>query len=150
MKIINGFFKIEKYRYSIWAEDLAVPRSTPYHTGVYELDPFFENVSQPILHLVMTKNVSKEFLKEIEEFTKSHYPHNNIDWVVTQKMVDYVMEYKKLCSESFSQIEEGRDGHYIRPLHPVRRIKIAKIKENVLSYLNDKYQPGMYALPSVP
>ena len=150
MEIINSFFKIKRFNYSIWAENISLPINTPFYTGVNELEPFFENVSLPIQHLVMTKSVSKEFLKEIEEFTKIKYPDTLIDWESTQKMVNYVLEYKKLCSEKITLITQGKEGRSITVTNPVRIAKIYQIEKDVLKYLNDKYKPGMYSLPSVP
>lgn len=152
MEIINGFFKIKKgrYKYSQPEENISEPMNTSFHTGVDELEPFFENVSIPVQHFVMTKSVSRDFLAEIANFTKDKFPNNEIDWDSTQKMVDYVLEFKKLCSEKVSQIEEGKNGPYINIMHPNRVAKIDKIKRAVLKQLNDKYNPGMYCLPTVP
>ena len=156
MEIINGILKLNigrengptAYRLSI--DTLGESVNTSFRTGVPELEPFFENVSRAIQHLVMTRNIDTCMIEEIENITKTNFPVNNINWEKTHLMVNYVKEFKSLFSMRMSKVTFEKNGPFINILDPVRMEKKLQIKTEILKQMNNKYKPGIYPSPSVP
>jgi len=156
MEIINGNLIINIGRekvptsYRLPIVRLGESINTSFRTGVQELEPFFENVSYPIQHLVMTRNIYRSMIEEIENITKANFPVSDINWDNTHLMVNYVKEFKSLFAEGISKVTDGEKVLFINITDPIRMKKSLEIKTKILKQLNDKYKPGMYSLPSVP
>ncbi len=96
MNIINNSLqiKLSKETYKIPINQLAKVSTYVYRCTVTD-QVHFENVSEWIKHLCLTRNVGKIILNELEEVIKKQIPENNIDWKTTHTMVDFIEDFTK-------------------------------------------------------
>ncbi len=97
-------FKINRSQpYEIYLSDLTEIITVHYPDISLKGSPVFEDISSIIHHLLTTKIIEGDLIRELRLKTIELYPENLINWNNTDKFIRYFKEYNKRLDRQYKE-----------------------------------------------